>query len=143
MNRKSDWKHTFIQRHRVARLATVGANGQPHVVPIVYAYDGERLYTPIDEKPKKVGATRLRRVRDIQDNPAVAAVIDDYREDWELLAWVQVRGTARILTEGEQYTTGLGLLMAKYSQYQDMPLSGRPLIAMAIEEVVGWRARGE
>ena len=143
MNRKSDWKHTFIQRHRVARLATVGANGQPHVVPIVYAYDGERLYTPIDEKPKRVGATRLRRVRDIQDNPAVAAVIDDYREDWELLAWVQVRGTARILTEGEQYTTGLGLLMAKYSQYQDMPLSGRPLIAMAIEEVVGWRARGE
>ena len=143
MNRKNDWKHTFIQRHRVARLATVGANGQPHVVPIVYAYDGERLYTPIDEKPKKVGATRLRRVRDIQDNPAVAAVIDDYREDWELLAWVQVRGTARILTEGEQYTTGLGLLMAKYSQYQDMPLSGRPLIAMAIEEVVGWRARGE
>jgi len=143
MNRKSDWKHTFIQHHRVARLATVGANGQPHVVPIVYAYDGERLYTPIDEKPKKVGATQLRRVRDIQDNPAVAAVIDDYREEWEQLAWVQVRGTARILTEGEQYAAGLGLLMAKYSQYQDMPLSGRPLIAMAIEEVVGWRARGE
>ena len=143
MNRKNDWKHTFIQRHRVARLATVGADGQPHVVPIVYAYDGERLYTPIDEKPKKVGATRLRRVRDIQDNPAVAAVIDDYREEWEQLAWVQVRGTARILTEGKQYATGLGLLMAKYSQYQDMPLSGRPLIAMAIEEVVGWRARGE
>lgn len=138
-----DWKSEFIQRHRVARLATVGANGQPHVVPIVYAYDGERLYTPIDEKPKKVGATRLRRVRDIQENPAVAAVIDDYREDWEQLAWVQVRGTARILTEGEPYALGLELLTAKYLQYHDMPLDGRPLIAVAIEEVVGWRARGD
>lgn len=143
MNRKDDWKHTFIQSHRVARLATVGAGGQPHVVPIVYAYDGEHLYTPIDEKPKKVGATRLRRVRDIWENPAVAAVIDDYHEDWQQLAWVQVRGTARLLTRGEHYSTGLELLTAKYVQYQEMPLDGRPLIVVAVAEVLGWRARRE
>ena len=82
-----DWKQDFILNHRVARLATVGAGVRPHIVPIVYACDGERFYTPIDEKLKRVGAFSLQRVRDVQANPHVALVIDHYAEDWAQLAW--------------------------------------------------------
>ena len=50
----TDWEYTFIAEHRVARLGTVDAHGQPAVVPIVYAFDGIALFTPLDAKPKRV-----------------------------------------------------------------------------------------
>lgn len=79
------WERDLIANGRVARMATVGADGRPAVVPIVYAFD-ERLYTPIDAKPKRVETIRLRRVQNIQANPHVAIVIDYYSEDWNELA---------------------------------------------------------
>jgi PPOX class probable F420-dependent enzyme len=136
----TDWERDFLTRHRVAHLATMDGQGQPHVVPIVYAFDGEHLFTPIDEKPKRVGAYQLKRVRNIQANDRVAVIIDDYEEDWRRLAWVQIRGRALILTQGESYVTGIELLSRKYLQYQDMPLTGRPLIVISLERVVSWRA---
>jgi PPOX class probable F420-dependent enzyme len=132
------WERDFIREHRVARLATTGKSGQPHLVPIVYAFDGELIYTPIDEKPKRVEAEQLQRVRDIQAQPAAAVLIDDFFEDWKRLVWVQIRGRARLVTSGERYTTGLNLLEAKYPQYRDMPIQGRPLIVVEIERVLSW-----
>jgi PPOX class probable F420-dependent enzyme len=104
------WKHDFISSHRVARLATVDEHGQPHVVPIVYAFDGARLYTPLDAKPKRVEVNRLQRVKNIESNPQVAIIIDDYAEDWTQLAWVQIRGTASIIEHGDQHVKGVVLL---------------------------------
>ena len=48
------------ERERVARLATVGPDGRPHVVPICFALDGDTLYTAVDSKPKST--RRLRRL---------------------------------------------------------------------------------
>ena len=45
---------------RVARLATADAGGRPHLVPVVFAVDGERIYTVVDAKPKRT--TALRRL---------------------------------------------------------------------------------
>ena len=59
----TDWEHAFITRHRVARLGTVDAHGQPAVVPIVYAFDGTALFTPLDAKPKRVATAQRQRVR--------------------------------------------------------------------------------
>ena len=73
----TETQKAFVEVHRVARLATAGPGGQPHVIPICYAFDGESLYSAIDEKPKRVGPARLRRVRNIQASPQVALVIDD------------------------------------------------------------------
>ncbi|HKV00714.1 MAG TPA: pyridoxamine 5'-phosphate oxidase family protein, partial [Ktedonobacteraceae bacterium] len=55
----------FVQAQRVARLATADADGHPHIVPVCYAFDGTRFYTPLDEKPKRVNESRLQRVRNI------------------------------------------------------------------------------
>ena len=48
---------------RVARLATVGADGSPHLVPIVFALAGEVIHTAVDAKPKRHRA--LRRLANI------------------------------------------------------------------------------
>jgi nitroimidazol reductase NimA-like FMN-containing flavoprotein (pyridoxamine 5'-phosphate oxidase superfamily) len=38
----------FLATHRVARLATVSADGKPHIVPVVYTYDGKYVYIVLD-----------------------------------------------------------------------------------------------
>jgi PPOX class probable F420-dependent enzyme len=136
----TDWRQELLQTARVARLATVDAQGQPHVVPIVFAYDGRRLFTPLDAKPKQVALDRLQRVKNIAANDQVAVVVDHYHEDWQQLAWVQLRGRAALITAGEDYDTGLGLLLQKYPQYTAMPLDGRPLIVVHVARLRGWRA---
>lgn len=140
MREETAWEGAFIAQRRVARLATVDVEGQPHVVPIVYAYDGERLYTPLDAKPKRVGARQLQRVRNIQANPRVAVVIDDYAEDWGQLAWVQVRGRAIVVEDGKQHAKGVKLLTEKYPQYESMPLDDRPVIVVTVASMARWRA---
>jgi len=136
----TDWERTFISEQRVARLATVDASCQPAVIPIVYAFDGDALFTPLDAKPKRVATDQLQRVLNINANPRVAVVIDSYSEDWRRLAWVHVRGQARIITGGDEYTAGITLLGAKYPQYERMPLAGRPLIVIEPTHIRSWRA---
>src|SRR6185369_17946703 len=91
---------SFVQTHRVERLAT-SSDDSPSVVPICYVFDGERLYTPIDEKPKQVEPGSLKRVRNINSNRNVAIVVDDYSEDWNKLTYVLIRGSAKIINAGD------------------------------------------
>jgi PPOX class probable F420-dependent enzyme len=128
----------FLARMRVARLATADASGQPYVIPIVFATDGQRLYTPVDEKPKRVAPSQLKRVRNLLVNPRVAVVVDEYDEDWTQLAWMLVTGRAEIVEAGETHTAGIGLLQAKYPQYGMMPLEHRLLIVVAPARVTSW-----
>ena len=64
---------------RVARLATADAEGAPHLVPITFAVEGDRIYFAVDGKPKSFA--RLRRLRNIEQNPQVSLLIDEYDED--------------------------------------------------------------
>ena len=48
---------------RVARLATADAEGVPHIVPLVFALDGETIYSAVDAKPKRT--TDLKRLRNV------------------------------------------------------------------------------
>ncbi|MGQ9547696.1 MAG: TIGR03668 family PPOX class F420-dependent oxidoreductase [Roseiflexus sp.] len=133
------WERDFIARGRVARMATADARGHLSVVPIVYAFD-DRLYTPLDAKPKRVPAMQLQRARNIQAHPHVAIVVDHYSENWRDLAWVLIRGTAVIITDGPMYVTGIDLLRQKYPQYATLPLNGAPLIVVTPLTIRGWRA---
>lgn len=130
----------FLSRMRVARLATADAQGQPHVIPIVFAIAGERIFTPLDGKPKRAAPGELKRVRNLLANPKVAIVVDEYDEDWTRLAWVMIRGTGEIVETGEWYDLGKRLLEAKYPQYGAMPLDNRPLIAVTPWSVLSWGA---
>jgi coenzyme F420-0:L-glutamate ligase / coenzyme F420-1:gamma-L-glutamate ligase len=135
---------TFLQLRRVARLATADATGTPTVVPICYAVvdaaDGPALVSALDEKPKRVPVKQLKRVRQILERPDVALVADDYVEDWQRLAFVQVQGRARLVEPGEPgHADAVTALRAKYHQYQRMAIDERPLIRIESLSAVSWR----
>src|SRR5690606_28490375 len=83
---------------RVARLATAGADRQPHLVPITFVLVADRIFTAVDHKPK--ATTRLRRLRNIAENAAVSLLVDRYDDDWSRLWWVRADGVATVLMGG-------------------------------------------
>lgn len=133
MRRDEEWARERFSRARVAHLATVAANGAPRVVPIVFAVTGGVLVTAVDHKPKST--TRLRRLDDIQANPTVSVLVDEYAEDWDQLWWARADGVA---TVHESYD--LGSLVAKYVDYREQPPRG-PVIAVEVTRWSGWSAR--
>lgn len=121
-------------------MATVDRSGQPHLVPIVYTFEEDRIFTPLDNKPKTVQPRKLRRVRNIEANPNVVVLVDDYGEDWSTLAWVQVRGKAELLESGPMHSAGIRLLTQKYPQYVEAPIKDRPIISISPAKIVSWRS---
>jgi PPOX class probable F420-dependent enzyme len=126
---------------RVARLATADAAGVPHIVPLVFALDGDTLYTAVDDVKPKV-TQRLRRLRNIAANPAVALLADRYDDDWSALWWVRADGTARVLDPDDpESERARALLAERYEPYRAAPPPG-PVIAVAVERWAGWAAAG-
>ena len=128
----------FIRSARIAHLATADRNGQPHVIPICFVFDGKYFYSPIDEKPKRVAAAKLKRLKNIAENPNVALIIDHYEEDWRKLAYVLVSGTARVLQRGANHRKAVRLLRRKYPQYRSMAIDQRPLIVIRPKRATSW-----
>jgi len=141
-----DWTpqaRAFLEQHRVGHLATAGADGAPHVIPVCYALDDAALYFVADEKPKRRPAHRLQRLENLRENPRAALVVDDYDDDWTRLAWLLVRGPARLVSEREAHARAIALLRARYPQYVAMALADpdrNPVVRIEPERVTLWRA---
>lgn len=87
----------YLQSQRLGRLATVGPDGQPHVVPVGFRYNPE--LDTID-----IGGhdfAKRKKFRDVQRNPRVAFVIDDIRSvtPWSVRG-IEIRGEAQVLATG-------------------------------------------
>jgi PPOX class probable F420-dependent enzyme len=123
----------------VARLATTDPDGRPHLVPIVFAVDGDTLYSAVDSKPKR--SRRLRRIENARARPDVTLLVDHYDEEWGRLWWIRVRGRARVLDGGPEHDRALALLAEKYPQYRAEPPEG-PVLAVDVTEVRAWSAKG-
>jgi PPOX class probable F420-dependent enzyme len=124
-----------VAEARIGRLATINADGRPHLVPLCFALDGDVLYSAVDEKPKR--SKRLKRLENIRNRPEVAVIVDHYDEDWTQLWWVRLDGTARVLDTGSEREHALALLRSKYEQYRVQPPTG-PVIVVRIERWRGW-----
>jgi PPOX class probable F420-dependent enzyme len=147
--------NAIIYRARVARLATADSKAIPHIVPVVFAFDGEKYYIPVDEKTKTTKPDKLRRIKNIEINPAVALLIDEYSEDWEKLLFIMIQGKASILgkrrgnekeEEEEQQENDENdkllkiahkLLFAKYTQYQHIAI-GKLCIVIYPQKTIFW-----
>jgi PPOX class probable F420-dependent enzyme len=129
--------HRRVREARVGRLATIDAEGRPHLVPICFALEGETLYSAVDEKPKR--SQRLKRLANIRRHPDVSVIVDHYEEDWSRLWWVRIDGRASVLDEATEREHALVLLQAKYEQYRAEPPTG-PVIAVRIDRWKGWHA---
>lgn len=128
----------FLTRQRVGHLATVSPSGEPHVVPVCYAFAEDTIYTPIDQKPKQPGRT-LQRVRNILATGRAALVVDRYDDDWTKLGWVLLRGKAELLDPpAVEHQRAIELLRQRYPQYRTMRLEERPIIALRVERVTQW-----
>lgn len=124
-----------VARARVGRLATVGGDGRPHLVPVTFALAGDHLITAVDRKPKST--TRLRRLRNIAENPQVSVLVDHYEDDWTKLWWVRADGWAAIATDDAAVRAAADRLAAKYAQYRESPPDG-PVIDIAVASWTGW-----
>jgi PPOX class probable F420-dependent enzyme len=117
----------------------MGDNG-PHLVPIVFAAAGDTIFTAVDGKPKK--SRSLRRLANIEVNPAVAVLVDYYDDDWRRLWWVRADGLATIVTDEGLMRPGLDLLTVRYEQYREERPAG-PVIEISVTRWMGWQASGE
>ncbi len=134
-----DRERRYVERARVARLATADADARPHATPICFALDGTDLVTPVDEKPQRGGPEDLRRLHDVAENPRVAVVVDHYAEDWSRLGWVEVLGTAtRLGPDDDGHDSAVTALREKYEQYGRHDLASRPVLRVDPGTVRSW-----
>src|SRR5205085_12313730 len=120
---------------RVGRLATAAPERRPHLVPIVFAVDHDRIYSAVDQKPKRTAA--LRRLTNVQANPAVTVLVDQYDDDWGKLWWVRADGRGRVLASDDpESRRAVALLRQRYPQQR----AAGAVLAIDVERWSGWSA---
>jgi len=143
-------REILLRRWPVARLATL-AHGAPRLVPIVFAWHADRIWSPIDAKPKRTDDPRsLARVEDVRRDPRVCVLLDHYDADWSRLWWLRLDGEAEVVSAGAPGSDALldgaaAALRAKYPQYAEVSLFlGRPTaLAIRIVAVRSWCASAD
>ncbi len=147
----------IINRARVARLSTIDYKKQiPHIVPVVFAFDGHHYFIPLDDKRKKETKEKLKRVRNIQQYPNAALLIDEYNEDWSKLVFVMIQGKAYLIHKEDEEEMGRTceydhnnynvpsvkkgheLLYQKYTQYQKVGI-GKYCIIVKPLKIIFWK----
>lgn len=132
----------FLEAQRRGHLATAGADGAPHVVPVCYALGDDAVWFVCDAKPKRGPARALTRLRNLRANPRAALVVDAWDEDWTRLAWVLVRGPAAEVLDPAEHAAALTALRMRYPQYRTMPLDdphAHPVVRIVPASVRTWR----
>jgi len=139
----------FLAAARTAILATTTPDGRPRIVPICFVVGDDdrlgrpRLYSPLDEKPKRTGDVHdLARVRDLLVLPEASLLVHRWSEDWSRLGWLRLHGRAELLEpephEVEEHARAVADLRAKYPQYVDQAIDRRPIIRIAIDRALAW-----
>jgi PPOX class probable F420-dependent enzyme len=140
-NTFSSVERSFIESARVARLATVDAQGRPHVVPVCFALVDDRFYIALDEKPKRVRPMDLKRVRNIVERSEASLLVDRYSDDWSLLAYVLVHCTATLVPPSDPaHAAAMAALRTRYPPYGAMNIGAQPIIMLAPVYVSSWGA---
>ena len=135
----------LLERWPVARLATLGEDGAPHLVPIVFAAHNARLWSAVDGKPKS--QRPLVRVRNIERDARVSLLVDHYDADWTRLFWLRADGVASVLRPAgagadPEVAGAVAALRRKYPQYDAIDVLRDPatLIAVRVDRVASWCA---
>ena len=148
----TDDRRALVDTARTGTLATRRPDGRPRLVPVCYWLAPEpddrgrpRLYSPLDEKPKQVVDPHgLGRVRDLLVLPEATLLVEHWDEDWRRLAWVRFEGRASLLEpephERAEHAAAVAGLRAKYPQYTDHALDGRPIIRIVADSVLSCAA---
>ena len=117
----------YLTSQGLARLATVGPDGQPHVVPVTFAFNAEE--DTIDVGGVDFGNTK--KWRDARRNPRVTFLLDDVLPDPRRARALEVRGRA------EAHETGGGTIHPRFPNFDDPFLRIRPT------RIVSWGLAGQ
>jgi nitroimidazol reductase NimA-like FMN-containing flavoprotein (pyridoxamine 5'-phosphate oxidase superfamily) len=131
----------LLERRLIAKLATVDARGNPHLVAMWFRRDGDAILMPTSGLTRKVA--NLRR------HPAAAVLIDDNRSGLDLRG-VHVRGPIEIV-EGEEaralnrsihlrYVTERALTLGPVTQY--LVEGDDVTLRLRMERVTSWNIAG-
>jgi len=123
----TDSEIEYLRSQGLARLATIGSDGQPHVVPLTFAFNADE--DAIDVGGVDFGNTK--KWRDARRNPKVTFLLDDVRPDPRRARALEVRGTA------ELHETGGGAINPRFPNFADEFLRIRPT------RIVSWGLAGQ
>ena len=118
----------FLEDHEVCRLATASKDAKPHVVPVIYALDGENIVVAIDYGTKKL--------KNLRANKNVALVVDEYRPNRA----VMIEGECEILERGKEYLRLLQVLFDRFPSYRRNPWGEgeSPILKIRPAKAVMW-----
>jgi PPOX class probable F420-dependent enzyme len=133
------WARELLSEARVAHLGLLDDSGAPRVQPISFALAEGRIWSAIDQKPKRT--MEPARVRFLRRDARAALTVDRYSDDWGRLAWVQVLASVEVL-ELDRAAPGLAALGSKYDQYREEPPPG-PVLALEPARWLWWRSASD
>jgi uncharacterized protein len=118
----------YLKDHQLCRLATASKDGMPHVVPVIYALDGENVIIAIDYKTKKL--------KNLRENPKAAVIVDEYAPNKGLM----IQGDCDILERGKEYLRLLKILFDRFEFYRKNPWGEgeSPILKVRQTKAVSW-----
>lgn len=124
----SDRERKFLQSHDVCRFATASKEAVPHVVPVVYALDGDAFVVAIDYGTKKL--------KNLRENPVVSLVVDDYDPNRAVF----VQGKCRMFERGKEYLRLLKILFDRFEFYRNTPWGEgeSPILVVTPDNATSW-----
>lgn len=123
---------TFLDRSRTATMATIGADGRPHLVAMWYAViDGEIWF---ETKAKSQKAVNLRR------DPRIVVMVED-GETYDTLRGVSIDGTAEVVDDPDAlWKVGVDIWERCTGPYSE---EMKPLVEFMLHNRVAVRVRAE
>ena len=121
-------KH-FLESSELCRLATASADSVPHVTPVIYAMDGDKIVIVTDYGTKKL--------KNLMENPKASLVVDEYHPN----RGVVILGDCQIYDKGKEYLRLLKILFAKFEYYRNNPWGEgeAPILKITPTKVISWR----
>jgi nitroimidazol reductase NimA-like FMN-containing flavoprotein (pyridoxamine 5'-phosphate oxidase superfamily) len=99
----------FVAWERICRVATAGAGGVPHLVPVCHVVAGGKVYFASGDDGRKV--------KNLRENWRVTLTVDLYSDHWGTLKGVMIQGRAKLIEGGPRFRRVRDLLYRKYPQY--------------------------
>lgn len=125
----TDSELDYLGGQRLGRIATVGPDGQPHVVPTSFRHNAD--LDTIDVGGMRMSQTK--KVRDVRRAGRATIVVDDVLPPWEP-RMIEVRGRAEIVDNGGK---------AFGDNFEDTVLRIHPhrIVSFGIDDNTGMNAR--
>jgi PPOX class probable F420-dependent enzyme len=103
----------FLTSNTVLQVATVGNDGWPHLAPMWYVMDGDRVVFR--------SFTKSQKIVNLERNPEFTVLVET-GDDYSQLRGVMIKAKAKLIDDPEYVLSVYGRLAAKYPMINDAPL---------------------